>query len=54
MESGVIFSIILAALFFGAIIWLVVYSRRQDARTDEVGRPASHKTEGPQGGDAKR
>lgn len=29
MDTGIIFALVLAALFIGGIIWLVVYSNRQ-------------------------
>lgn len=29
MDTGIVFALVLAALFFGAILWLVIYSRTQ-------------------------
>lgn len=30
MNSGIIFSLILAALFFGGITWLIIHTRLRD------------------------
>ncbi len=29
MDSGIIFALVLAVLFFGGVIWLVVHSRKE-------------------------
>ncbi|HXG64858.1 MAG TPA: hypothetical protein VNO70_07100 [Blastocatellia bacterium] len=34
MDSGVIFSLVLAVLFFTFVIWLIIHSRRQRDRDD--------------------
>jgi Mn2+/Fe2+ NRAMP family transporter len=51
MDSGVIFSVVLSVLFFGAIIWLIIHSRRQAAQINESERPEPHKPTEPKGRD---
>lgn len=34
MDSGIIFALVLAAMFFGGLTWLVIYSNRQPQQTD--------------------
>lgn len=29
MDTGIVFALVLAVLFFGGILWLVIYSRKQ-------------------------
>jgi hypothetical protein len=53
MDTTIIFTLVLSALFLGSILWLVIYSRRQQgaavrarraetpAGKDVSGRPAS-------------
>jgi len=36
METGIIFALTLATLFFGCIIWLILYSRRKERQTNEL------------------
>ena len=46
MDSGIIVALVLAAIFFGAIAWLVIHARRQEkqaipVKPDEEYRPDS-------------
>ncbi|MBD0373758.1 MAG: hypothetical protein ICV60_23200 [Pyrinomonadaceae bacterium] len=36
MNSGIIFALVLAAIFFGGIIWLVIHARRQERQAVPV------------------
>ncbi|HEX8145990.1 MAG TPA: hypothetical protein VF591_02215 [Pyrinomonadaceae bacterium] len=36
MPTEIIFALVLAAVFFGAIAWLVIYSRLQHHRADNA------------------
>jgi hypothetical protein len=43
MDSGMIFAVALAILFFSTITWLVVYSRRRERQDDRNPKPLSEK-----------
>ena len=36
MDTGLVFALTLSALFFGGIIWLTIYSRRQKRQADAL------------------
>jgi hypothetical protein len=37
MDSGIIVALALAAMFFGAITWLVIHARRQERQARQAG-----------------
>jgi hypothetical protein len=45
MDSTVIFAIVLAVLFFGAITWLIIHARLQERRRNETENQPSSVTE---------
>ena len=42
MDSAIVFSLILAVLFLGAIVWLSVYSNMQSKKEAMKSRPKPH------------
>jgi hypothetical protein len=32
MDTGIVFAVVLAVLFFGGISWLIIYSRKEDQK----------------------
>lgn len=40
MDSGIMVALVLAAIFFGAIAWLVIHARRQERQAVPVKRKA--------------
>lgn len=48
MDSGIIVALVLAAIFFGAIAWLVIHARRQERQAVPV-KPEADVHERPEG-----
>lgn len=48
MDSGIIVALVLAAIFFGAIAWLVIHARRQERQTVPV-KPEADVDKRPEG-----
>ena len=41
MDSSIIFALVLAALFFGSITWLIIHSRLQETKDRKDAQQAS-------------